>query len=84
MEIPKAGKLSAGVVIILLSVLAVTQTGGSCGAQTPTDDDQDRLLKGYRLCLEQRFEKAYGSFRVAWALAMMFENDSTYVRNTTL
>lgn len=79
MRIPKAGKLLAGAIVILLSVLAVTQTGGLCRAQTPTDYDEDKLLKGYRLGLEQRYEEAYGSFRVAWALAMMFENDSTKV-----
>ena len=76
MRILKAGKLLAGAVVILLSVLTVTQIGGFCRAQTPDDDDEDRLIKGYRLSLEQRFEEAYGSFRVAWALALMFESDS--------
>ena len=32
-------------------------------------DDEDRLLKGYRLSLELKYEEAYGSFRVARVLA---------------
>ena len=75
MRIPKAGQLLACAVVILLSVLVVTQIGGFCRAQTPADDDEDRLIKGYRLCLEQRFEEAYGSFRVAWVLAATIDDN---------
>lgn len=77
MRISKTGKLLlGGSILLLLSVLVITRAGGFWHAQTPKNDDEDRLVKGYRLSLEQKFEEAYGSFRVAWTLALMFENDS--------
>ena len=77
MRISKTGKLLlGGSILVLLSVLVITRAGGFWRAQTPENDDEDRLVKGYRLSLEQKFEEAYGSFRVAWTLALMFENDS--------
>ena len=68
MEIPKKGKYIAAVIFVLLSVLVSTWIGGCWHKEEPTDDE-DRLLKGYRLSLELKYEEAYGSFRVAWILA---------------
>ena len=68
MEIPKKGKYIAEVIFVLLSVLVSTWIGG-CWHKEESTDDEDRLLKGYRLSLELKYEEAYGSFRVAWILA---------------
>ena len=77
MRIPKSGKLLAGAVVILLSVLIVTQIGGFCHAQTSAaDDDEDKFLAGLDLFLKGDFERAYGKFNVAYMFAMMFEDDS--------
>jgi len=82
MRIPKAGMLLlGGIIVILLSVLVMTQAGGFCHVQKPDVDDEDRLLKGYRLTLEQRFEEAYGSFRVAWLLAVTVEDNPERAMN---
>lgn len=68
MAIPKQGKYIAAGIFVLLSVLVSTWIGGCWHKEEPTDDE-DRLLKGYRLSLELKYEEAYGSFRVARVLA---------------
>lgn len=68
MKIPKGGKLIVVCIVILLSMLVSTWTGG-CWHKDVPEDDEDRLLKGYRLSLELKYEEAYGSFRVARTLA---------------
>ena len=68
MAIPKKGKYIAAGIFVLLSVLVSTWMGGCWHNEEPMDDE-DRLLKGYRLSLELKYEEAYGSFRVARVLA---------------
>lgn len=53
MTIPKQGKYIAAGIFVLLSVLVSTWMGGCWHKEEPTDDE-DRLLKGYRLSLELR------------------------------
>lgn len=68
MTIPKKGKYIVTGIFVLLSVLFSTWMGGCRHKEEPIDDE-DRLLKGYRLSLELKYEEAYGSFRVARVLA---------------
>lgn len=83
MNIPKAGKLLlGGIIVILLSVLIMTQMGGFCHAQTPVvDDEEDAYYAGLDLFLKGDFERAYGKFNVAYMFAMMFEDDSVKAMN---
>ena len=83
MNIPKAGKLLlGGIIVILLSVLIVAQIGGFCHAQTPVvDDEEDEYYAGLNLFLKGDFERAYGKFNVAYMFAMMFEDDSVKAMN---
>lgn len=75
MKVPKIGKLLAASVLILLSVLISTWIGGCWHKYTP-EDDEDSLLKGYRLSSELKFEEAYGSFKVARLLAHIDGDES--------
>ena len=68
MTIPKKGIYISAGIFVLLSVLVSTWIGG-CWHKDEPIDDEDRLLKGYRLSLEFKYEEAYGSFRVARLLA---------------
>lgn len=68
MKIPQVGRLLQGGIVILLSVLLLVRIGGLWHNQTPTDEE-DMLIKGYRLYQELEFEDAYGSFNVARTIA---------------
>ena len=72
MRIPKVGKLLAGAVVILLSVLVVTQIGGFCRAQTPADNI-DSYQEGLKLFANHEYEKAVGKFNAASILALTIE-----------
>lgn len=75
MKIPKEGILLTAVTFAFLSMLIVAWAGGFWRNQTSAEDDEDWLIKGYRLSLEQRFEEAYGCFRVAWMLAATIDDN---------
>lgn len=76
MRIPKAGKLLlGGIIVILLSVLALTQAGGFCHAQTPFYQ-YNPLQEGIRLFSNQEVEKAYRKFDVARTIALTIEHNT--------
>jgi CHAT domain-containing protein len=70
MKISRTGKLVTAATIILLSVVIVIWVRG-CRRTPSSEDNEDRLLKGYRLCSELKYEEAYGSFNVARTLAFI-------------
>lgn len=61
-------------IFALLSVLTSAWIGGYLHKEEPIDDE-DRLLKGYRLCNEQRFEEAYISFNQAYLLSATIDDN---------
>lgn len=75
MKIPKVGKQLTIMLIILLSVLVTAWIGGFFHTNKQSAEEEDRLQKGFRLFQEQKFEEAYGSFRVAWLLATTIDDN---------
>lgn len=71
MMISKKAKYITAGTFVLLSVLISTWIGGCWHKKEPVDDE-DSLQKGVRLCLELKYEEAYGSFRVARTLANLY------------
>ena len=70
----KIGKLLAGAVVILLSVLVLTQIGSFCHAQT-TAGDSDCYQEGLKLFANQEYEKAFGKFNAASIRALTLESN---------
>lgn len=74
MRILKIGKLLAGVIIILLSVLVLAQKGSFCHAQTPVGDS-DCYQEGLKMFTNQEYEKAFGKFNAASIIALTIESN---------
>ena len=75
MRIPKTGKLLlGGIIVVLQSVLVMTQAGGSCMAQNSISQ-YDPMQEGIKLFSNLEIEKAYGKFNSARTIALIIENN---------